>query len=60
MNLQNLTNSENCIDSPSTDVDEQQKEQIVDDKTRYKYISTKGKNIGKVCGSILAVNHIMK
>jgi hypothetical protein len=47
MNLQNLTNSENC--------EQKQQKQIVDDKSRCKYVSTKGKNVGKTCSSILAL-----
>jgi hypothetical protein len=55
MNLQNLTNQENCISSPSEhDIDNDEQKQIVDDKSRCKYISTKSKNFGKICGSILA------
>jgi hypothetical protein len=57
MNLQDLTNPENSIpspDEPVIDETEQEQEQI-DDKPRCKYVSTKGKNVGKICGSILAL-----
>jgi hypothetical protein len=57
MNLQDLTNQENCVESPSEpviDEEQQQEQEIENDKPRCKYISTKGKNVGKICGSILA------
>jgi hypothetical protein len=54
MNLQNLTNQENSVESPSESIDNDEQEQIVDNKSRYKYILTKGKFVGKICGSILA------
>jgi hypothetical protein len=56
MNLQDLTNQENSIPSPSEPIEndeQEQQEQIVDDKPRYKYVSIKGKNVGKTCGAIL-------
>jgi hypothetical protein len=55
MNLEALTLPENSIPSPSEPIDDAlEQQEIVDDKPRCKYVSTKGRNIGKMCGSILA------
>jgi hypothetical protein len=56
-NLELLTLPENSIIPPPEPVEyneQEQEKQIIDDKSRCKYVSTKGKNVGKVCGSILA------
>jgi hypothetical protein len=59
MNFQNLTNPENCVPIPSEPV-EYDEQEIIDDKSRCKYVSTKDKNISKICDSILAIKVIMK
>jgi hypothetical protein len=56
MNLQDLTNQENCVESPSEPIENDTLEQeIIDDKPQCKYVSTIGKFVGKLCNATLAL-----